>query len=616
MDTMTNLEKVKTYNKAYRLGDALISDNQYDTLYDRLSEDEKREVGVGHVVEEIGRKQKLPHQMRSMEKLKEFKDISKWITSKDIPKNTLFVLSPKYDGLSFTKDYDSNECYTRGDGLYGQRSDEHYNMLQGNQQETEYVKELSGNYTIGEVIMPKYTFHRKYSETFKNPRNLVAGLFNNKTAKRELEDVVYVTYGVSNEVLDKVDTLELLNRSNFVEVPYLVGTIDIFTEELLTQYYKKWSEDFEIDGLIIEINDRELREELGRERNNNPVYARGVKIFESESLETTINHYTKSVSKDGRISIVGCIDPISVGGVLISNVTLNNFRMVQDNKWGIGAKVSVCRSGDVIPLITETIEPVEAVIPTNCHSCNGELSWCSNNVQLLCTNKECPERRMSEIESFMTILGIENVGEGVISKLYSHGMTTIKSILEATESDFLKVEGFQKRKASLVYKSIHKKLVDVELCKLQHAMNLFPKLGSKKLKLLESYNTKENIPNSKEIVSIEGFSTISSDIYLNGIEQFWEDVSMLPITIKKPEVLETVGEVCKDMVIVFTGVRAKELEVKIVEQGGKVGSSVSGKTTHLVCKERGSNSGKTAKARDLGCVIMELEDLQQLLKNV
>jgi DNA ligase (NAD+) len=606
---MSNFEQVKKYNDAYRKGEPLISDQAYDELYDSLTEDEKDLLGVGTSVSD-SRKQKLPCPMYSMNKVKSLGEIEKWLVSKNISKDETFILTPKYDGLSFVKDYITDNCWTRGDGVYGQFSKEHYNILQSNKS-FRPVPELEGNYTIGEVIMHKKTFNDKYANEFKNPRNLVAGLFNNKNPSQSLMDVEYICYSVSNESMSKKETLDMLNVYNRIKVPYESKKMTEITEEFLLDLYVKWSTDFEIDGIIIEVNDVNKRKELGRERNNNPCYARAIKMFETDSAITEIVGITMNVSKDGRIAFVGQVTPVELDGVTVSNVTLNNASMIMENKWGVGAKVRVIRSGQVIPKIVETVESVEPVLPRNCPCCGTELKWDENMVQLVCCNSHCDEKIKSEITSFMKIMGVEHVSDGVVDQLYAHGYKSIERILWAKVSDFEKIEGFGKRKAEIVFNSITSKLKDVELCKVQHALNCFPGLGSKKLKLLEHFEEK---PSFLEVVSIDGFSEKSAMVYLNNIERFWDKLSRLPIDVREPSLDVPSGNKCDGMVVCFTGVRDKDLEAQIEDNGGKVASSVSKKTTHLICKDRDSTSGKVKKARDLDIEILEIEDMRIILE--
>lgn len=253
------------------------------------------------------------------------------------------------------------------------------------------------------------------------------------------------------------------------------------------------------------------------------------------------------------------------------------------------------------------------MLPTNCPSCDTKVEWDETKTHLVCPNNEgCASQQINTLLSFFIVLGVDGIGEGVCKQLFDAGYKTVQSVLDLSVSDLLNIEGFQKRKAEIVHTNIHKKMKDVELEKLQHASGMFKGLGSKKLKLLNEF-TQDNIPTKEQIVAIDGFSDKSANVYLNSIERFWEFANEIPVTIKEKVEVQDGGKF-DGMVVVFTGVRDKDAEAKIEAQGGKIGGSVSSKTTHLICKDKESNSGKVKKAKALGtCTIWEIEDLYQEL---
>jgi DNA ligase (NAD+) len=152
----------------------------------------------------------------------------------------------------------------------------------------------------------------------------------------------------------------------------------------------------------------------------------------------------------------------------------------------------------------------------------------------------------------------------------------------------------------------------VELSKLQHASGKFNNLGSKKLVLLEGL---EN-PTISDICKIEGFSDISASAYLDGLNEYNKFISELNglITIKNTEIKAATSSELEGRVFVFTGVRRDDLESIIESRGGKIGSSVNGKTTDLIIKQTGSGSSKEKKAEELGINIMSVERLEKELE--
>jgi len=610
--------KIEEANLAYRTGNSIISDKEYDGLLELLfSYDPENELfsKVGLEVIDESRKSKLPIDMASMNKIKTMEEIQSWVRLKGINTNTELVATPKFDGLSLCQDEINTGTWTRGDGIYGQKSDEHYKLIQNH-------LSLDSNifsYTYGEVIMPKKTFLEKYSidagtGDFANPRNLVAGLINSKEVTEPLKDCQFIKYGAipnKGQVFDKKsDILDKLNEGQEVKVNYHTCKVNELTEELLIKLFHDWSVDYEIDGVILEVNNLDLQESLGRETSsNNPCYARAFKhdSFEQRA-ETTILEIEDNISKQGLVKPVAIIEPIKLDGVTVSRCTLNNYKFVKDNGLGVGARVVIKRSGMVIPKIVEVLESVEFVMPT----IEGvELGWNEAGIELI-TLTETDEQKLKQIVAFFEILEADNVGEGVITQLWDAGFQTIETVLNATKKDLESIDRFGKRKATIVFDSIKKSTTNVELSKLQHATGFFKGLGSKKLVLLDF----DEKPTLEQVMSIEGFAEISAKSYLENYDKFFTFVGNLPITIAKKVESIKVGDDLKDMNFVFTGVRRTDLEEIIESRGGNIGSSVSKNTTHLVMKAKGSGSSKENKAISLGVTILTVAELEDMLKYV
>ena len=600
-------EKIVKANEAYRIGEPIMSDKDYDQLVEELellSPNDDVLTKVGHVVADETRKSKLPIEMASMNKIKSMNDINDWCRLKNITSHNFVIITPKYDGLSLCVNENTSEAFTRGDGTYGQKSNEHYSRI-GN-----HLSKTSFSFTYGEVMMSKKTFLEKYSSDFANPRNLVAGLLNSKEATDALKDCDYIKYGAiqsRNMFQSKKQILDELNSNQSVKVPYHICRISDITEELLINLFHEYSIDYEIDGLIIEINDLNTQMTLGRETSsNNPVFARAFKhpSFE-QSAETEIIGISWNISKQGYLKPTLHISPVKLDGVTVSNVTGNNARFVKDMGIGVGAKVIVKRSGMVIPIIADVIETVEFQMPDV-----DNIDWNENGVELV-TLTETDDQKLKKNISFFEILESDNVSEGVITQLWDAGYKTISDILNLTTSDLEKIDRFGKRKAKIVHDSIQKSVTNVSLSKLQHATGIFKGLGSKKLLLLEDFVTK---PTVDQIMSIEGFAEISAKSYVDSYDEFFNFVKDLPITIsEKVEVVKT-GNDLDGKQFVFTGVRRKDLEEVIVSRGGVIGGSVSKNTTYLVMKEKGSGSSKETKAISLGVTILTVEELEDLLK--
>jgi NAD-dependent DNA ligase len=521
-------------------------------------------------------------------------------------------MTPKFDGLSLCNNEKSKEAFTRGDGEFGQKSDEHYKLIQNKLKEQNVF-----SYTYGEVMMSKKTFLDKYSEDagtglFANPRNLVAGLLNNKEATQPLKDCNYIKYGAicndDNTFNTKKDLLDELNKGQKIKVNYHICKISDLTEDLLIGLFHKWCVDFEIDGIIVEINDLKLQNQLGRERSsNNPVFARAFKhpSFE-QSAQSEVVGISWNISKQGLLKPILHINPIKLDGVTVSNVTGNNARFVKDMGLGVGAIVVVKRSGMVIPLIVDVVKKVVFKTPV---IKDVEIDWNENGIELI-TLTETDDQKLKKLVAFFEILEADNVGEGVITQLWEAGHKTIRDILNLKASDLEKIDRFGKRKATIVYNSIRKSVTDISLSKLQHATGLFKGLGSKKLILLEHFTSK---PTVDQVMSIDGFAETSAKSFIDSYDIFFDFIKGLPIIIEEKVEAAVVGSDFEGQSFVFTGVRRTDLEEVIESRGGKIGSGVSKNTTYLVMKSVGSGSAKEKKAIDLGAKIITVEQLEKLL---
>jgi NAD-dependent DNA ligase len=603
--------KLEEANIAYRTGNEIMSDKEYDSLLELLySYDPENEIfsKVGIEVLDETRKSRLPIDMASMNKIKTIEDIHTWLRLKGINPNTEIVCTPKYDGLSLCHDEINTNTWTRGDGEFGQKSDEHYKLIKNHLS----LKSDPFTYTYGEVIMPKQVFIDKYSTEFANPRNLVAGLLNSKEVTEPLKDLQFIKYGaIPNEGFNfrtKSDILDILNTGQEVKVNYHLFIAKDITEDFLVELFKRWSTDYEIDGIILEVNDLNLQNSLGRETSsNNPCYARAFKhdSFEQKA-EATVLGISWNISKHGLLKPVLHITPIKLDGVTVSNVTGNNAKFVKDMGLGIGAKVVVKRSGMVIPLIVEVLETVDFVMPV----VDGtEIEWNENGIELV-TLTETDDQKIRQNIAFFEILEADNVSEGIITQLWDAGYKTIEDILNVTTDQLEKIDRFGKRKAQIVYNSIQKSVTDVQLSKLQHATGLFKGLGSKKLALLEHFTTK---PTVDQVMEIEGFAEISAKVFVDNYDNFFTFVGNLPVKIVEKVETVKVGTDLEGKSFVFTGVRRKDLEEVIESRGGKVAGSVSKTTTYLVMKSKGSGSSKETKAISLGVVILTVEELENLL---
>jgi len=630
------------WNYSYRFeGVQIVPDSVYDAHLEELSEldpDNSRVTKVGETPPDDERKEQLPIIMASMNKTKSLDETKDWMRKKNIPSDTILCITPKYDGLSIENDVRLFKAWTRGDGFTGQNSDPHFkdimekypsDKIESFLQSYQYAPFL---YTTGEAIMSKPTFQSKYSKDFDNGRNTVGGSFNKykKELKPRLNDILYMRYGLFCGMdMDKSVQLDILNQYfNNPSVPYKLHKIDELTTDYLRSLFDEWSKDFEIDGLIIEVNDKDIRNSIEPERSTkdnpevkNPGFARAYKASFEEVKETTVVGLKLEVSKLGFVIPVAEVEPVTLDGAEVTNVTCNNAKMVYDLGIGKGAILKIKRSGMVIPFIMEVVKRSEDfyLFPTNCPSCGTILVWNDTNTHMMCTNDNCVERKIKQITSFFDILDVKGVRETTFRLLYNSGYDTIKKILSLSIEDLKKLDRMGERQSTIVYNAIQSKIKGVKLSKLQHASGFFTdptsgfSLGSRKLVLLENFTQR---PPLSEVIKIDGFSETSAIIYCSNYDRFFEWMKELPISIKKDEPFTTSSSELFGKSFVFTGFRNEGLKKEIEEMGGKVLDSVSRNTTYLVMKKKGSGSSKENKAIEMGIIILEIKDLEELIYTI
>lgn len=616
---MTELEtKLLTYNKLYRIGRPVVSDKQYDELFDSLPADSV--LKKSGVIEEVSseRKSPLPLPMFSMDKVKTISELKTWISFLPLPPDTLFVVTPKYDGISLCANENTGNAWTRGNGYIGQESGRHLaNMLSGSLCN-------SFEYTFGEAIMPLPMFC-KYKDEYANTRNLVGGLFNSSKIDSALRDVAYVRYGCSDINKDKSDILKELNKVNPFFVPsYTIGLSEIISddndclEDTLNALYREYSDIFLIDGLIIEIDSADYRKKLGRENNNNPAYARAIKLSIWQKGDTVdVTGVSVEVSKQGCLKPVINVVPTSISGVTISNVTGYNMRYIKENKIGVGASIEIIRSGDVIPKHIKTLVDGKVEIPVSCPFCGGSTAWDDNEVEMECTNILCEERKIKKIIYFFEKVGIEYFSEKSIRYLYGKGYKSVLSILDIDMDTLSSFPGWGLSSANKFKDQVNNiRAKGMVLADLMQAMDLFEgKIGAKIAQKIFDSGWLDLPKESRNnmLTEIDGVSDITAQAFLSGYSRVGEVFELnIPIFVETPK-QEKTGDSFSGWSVCFSGVRDKELEAKIESEGGKIVSGVSKNTTHLIVKDLSDkvlSSSKCKKAKELGVTIIQISELR------
>lgn len=656
--TVTN--EIKKLNKFYREGNPQIADSEYDRLIETVKfVNPENEIFNSGVIEEVNsdRKEKLKYPMFSLDKVNSVEEIHKWLFNKGVPLNTRIIVTAKYDGISILKDEKNNLAWSRGDGFEGETMHEHYKKLEDKGSNISI-------FTIGEMIIPKKdfssrVFYRDNGEPFKNARNMIAGLKNSDTISNDLKYAKHVRYGFADDdfIKNKSEQLDFI-FDNLSKTPYNAYLASEIDTEILNDLFLKWNEEYDIDGLVIDIDDKEIRKSLGRERNNNPAYSRAYKNPDwSEINEPGVRGIEWNLSKTKAIKPVVLLEPFNVEGVTVSRVTGYNAKFIMDNQIGNGSVLKVIRSGSVIPKIIGVTKNGEVKLPLICPSCGEELIWNENNIDLICVNEHCGEIKFQKLAFFFVRFKITGFAEKTIKRFYDAGYDTVGKILSMSITDIQNIEGMGNLSATKLLKEFNDKIKKAPFDVIGHASGCFENLGSRKLKMIVDgvknvidfttsqdfayfrssleKNDFETIKNMlkydsvrKDIIdrlnTINGMSDKSSESFLNGLVCFNEFMSNIDVQISdeikiKKETTKNNDNNMKNVnftgrEFVFTGFRDSELKEFIESNGGVVKDSITRKTTDLLTKSEDSTSSKAKKAKEIGAKVSQVDNFKNSLK--
>jgi len=609
-ESLCLLHKIKLYTDDiyYNTGKSSgLTDWRYDYIKETLNKrDPNYIVPTGTRIREYENRTELPFWLGSMDKKKDEKEISKWISCN---KTKQFLIEDKLDGVSCLISIKSGKVkiFTRGDGKIG--ADISYL--------SQYIRNIPKNLKLtiflrGELIINYKLFKEKYSNEYANPRNLVSGLVGSKTIKEGLEDIDFIAYEIiSDEVADIPSVqLDFLDKLGFKTVNrQLVENVNV---ENLTEILVRNKEisDYEIDGLIVHANFKYERNTTG-----NPTYAFAFKMrFEDNLIEANVLRVEWNVSKWGTLKPRVEIQPVQLGGVTITWASGFNAKFIVDKCIGPEAIIEITRSGDVIPYIVRVVKKAKQPdMP--------QISWSWNETKVdIQTDDYSDTSNVKKIANFFAELGIKHVGEKNVQKMYEYGLDSLFKIISASEDDFEKVPGFGKKLAERTFVNIHDGLKDLSLPLVLGAYGVFGfGIGVKKLTtlfetfpdILDVYKTMKNEDIIVRILQIEGFSDKSAKKVVDNLEdakQFIIDIKKCA-TFKEKTVETQIENKLQDMKIVLSGFRDKKLEESIVLRGGKVTTSVSKQTSLLVVSSKSEkSSGKVAKALEIGVNVIDREE--------
>jgi DNA ligase (NAD+) len=501
----------------------------------------------------------------------------------------------------------------------------------------------------GEAYMPLSIFKEMNArlpekERYKHARNAAAGAIRNLdprvTSERKLDAVWFnVGYGVSFNNHEEV--IEFLKENGFKT--QTTPSIKVFDSADAVIDYLKMIEtmrqdlDFLIDGAVIKVYDVATREALGYTEKH-PRWAVAYK-FDADQFATPWVGFVNQVGRTGKVTPVAIIEPIVIDGVEVTRATLNNYENIKEKglKFGLGGKVLVRRSNDVIPEITGLADPnfigQEVVTPTHCPSCGSVLVKKQKadgtlGADLYCLNKYgCESQIINRIDHYGSreCLDIEGLSEKTIVQLYHKiGVRDVADLYDLKLDDLLTLEKFGLKKAQNLLNAIESSK-NCELAKFLMAIGI-PDVGKVTAKVLANhFKTLDAVMETKkeELLLIEDIGEEVS----NSIVNFFADQEnqqlikrllskgVMPAEVKSKEV--TTDSIFYGKTVVVTGsfeaFSREEIEKKLREEfGAKVTGSVSKKTDILLCGQKAGS--KLSKAQELGITILDNE--QEILKHL
>jgi len=601
--TQDELEEVilLSADSYYNSSITLISDEIYDVLTERLRQLDPESAVLNYVGAPIkGKKVELPYWMGSMNKIKaDDAVLQRWLKTYEGP----YLISDKMDGISclFTRIDGERNLFTRGDGTKGQNVS---HLLKYANMSLDQVPDDINVAIRGELIMTTENFE-KYAEEMSNARNMVAGVVNSKpekVVKKHASDVDFITYEIIEPLMDPLKQLATLKKWKTQVVPHDIYediTMDIL-EWILSKRKKKTK--YDIDGVIVTDNNRHSRNQIG-----NPPYSFAYKGTTPTADVKVIDVIWKP-SKDGILVPRIQYEKVKLSQVWLEFATAFNAKFIVENKLGKGAVITIIRSGDVIPYIMAVIKPAKAPgLPTE-----YEYEWDKNRTHIVLVDKDADTTVIIQrLTKFLRDIGVENMSEGIVTRLVTGGYDDIIKIMKMTVDDFLELDGFQETLANKLHRNLHQQLNKMTVLQLMNASNCFGRgFGERKLKkilnvypdIVTEYTTGTSHTWTNRLMELDGFDTITVGQFFEGLNDFQKFYRLVNrIVHVKPYVSNIKkGGKFKDQVIVFTGFRNKAWQTYIESEGGRVSSAVSGNTTLVVYNDGEESSIKYKRALKLG----------------
>lgn len=643
------VDKLNEYSKAYYVLDApKISDKEYDELYDELLrlEEQSGIILPDSPTQRVGG-DPLPcfephthiHRLWSLDKVRTREDLIDWgrrveriAESQQLPR-VKYALEYKFDGLTINLTYEGGRLMTgatRGNGIVGEDITPQIKTIRT----VPLTIPFKGKMEVqGECYMKLSVLdeiNKTTDEKLKNARNAAAGALRNLdpriTAKRRLDCYCYNVGYIEGKKLETQDEmLGFLRENGFTVSDYLVFCDDIETvcDEIDKAEESRPHLDFLIDGMVVKVRDFATREALGATEKF-PRWAMAFK-FAAEETTTTVRDITWEVGRTGKLTPRASFDPVELAGATIRHATLNNFDDIQRKRVGIGSRVFIRRSNDVIPEILSAVEgdvPERQVEkPTVCPACGAHVEH--RGVHLYCTNSlSCAPQIAGRLAHYASrdAMDIDTFSEKTAALFVEElKLKSIPDLYDLGPQDYMGLQGFGERRINNLMDAIERSK-DCTLGAFIFAIGI-PNVGAKTAKdLARRFGTIEALRSA----TVEQLTEVPDvgEIVARSIVEFFADPSiatqvdrLLAHGVKpRPEEVQQDSPI-SGKTIVVTGTLEKldrrQAEALIESLGGKAAGSVSKKTDYVLAGE--SAGSKLTKARELGVRVLNEQEFFELI---
>lgn len=651
------IELINYHNEKYYNQDAPeISDAQYDELMKELIKLEEENPNLKRIdspSNRVGGKpldkfEQIVHKIPmlslsnaySAQDLKDFDKRVKDMVSSDVE----YVVEFKIDGLSVGLTYNNGKFEkgaTRGDGVVGEDISKNLMTVKTIPLKIEDDSELV---VRGEVYISKDNFKKINNQQeeqglqlYANPRNLAAGslrqLDPKLTAKRPLDIFVFnLEYGENLEFKTHSESLEILSNQGFSVSPNYKVCKSI---QDVIEHIEYWTEnrdklDFEIDGMVIKVNNIKQRESMGYTAKS-PRWAIAYK-FPAEKKKTKILDIIVEVGRTGTITPTAVLEPVRLAGTSVSRATLHNEDYIKEKDIRINDTVLVQKAGDIIPQVIEVIKDErdgsekEFNMPDKCPVCSEPTIRIEGEAAVKCINMSCPAQIRRGIIHFVSrdAMNIDGLGESIITLLLNEKIIEdVADLYTIKKEDIINLERMGEKSATNLINSIQSSKEN-DLWRLINGLGI-KFIGVKGAKILaNSFKDLDKImeANVNELINLEEFGeTMANSV----IEFFKEEKNISVINKLKESGVNTktienenssIEKIFEGMKIVLTGtlptLKRNDAKEMIESRGGKATSSVSKSTTFVLAGEEAGS--KLIKANELGVKVIDEEQFIEICK--